>query len=205
MVPALRTCGGENPYETIAEQSPHIHDTSTSSSRLGVLVTIWTFSPEAPSTCKKVADVATKLALSGLCFTASLGGVEPSRRNFSSPFWQNVFGYGDAFAWGTFSTYCIFKIHNYMIRAHPPFPKQEGSQECSPIFYWGLVFALGLMTEIPTAYTTWYYNQNSPFLYVYVPTIDSFFSALSVHELFQLLSHLTQKHKNCLTYLGLQR
>jgi len=139
------------------------------------------------STCVKIVHISSKLFLGFICYSSTYAGIEPAKRNFSNIALQNTFGYGDAFAWGTQLTYCAIGLYGDIFEKNSR-GLSDKKDRMAFIAHWFAVIFLGLLSEIPSAYTNYYYNQDSPFVYIYTPFVASFFAMLSTNELLHMLS-----------------
>ncbi len=133
------------------------------------------------TTACKVTHTVLKLMAAAACYAATFANLESSRRNFDDPIFREIVAYADSFAWGTVSVWSAWGIYRDMIEKGTI--HMRARTKCLMVTHWiGVVF-LGLVSMLPTTYTTYHYNE-SLFWTIYTPLILSFFSMVAIHETF---------------------
>jgi hypothetical protein len=140
------------------------------------------------TTCRKVYDFAFKTFLAIICYSAGYPTLEPARRNFNNRLLGETFAYAETALWGTLSTWCAFNLYNHATEGRH-YSSIKKNLNCASIAYWVSVIGLGLLTEIPTAYTSWYYNENTLFWSFFTPLVFGTFSMLSIDEMLQKIAN----------------
>lgn len=159
---------------------------NSDSKHIETIYSIFDMPADGVNTCKQIIHIAAKAFLSIACFISSFSGLRSAARNFDNIILQNLFAYGEAISWGVLSVYYAVDLYYDMLEK-PSVPSKQHMNKCALITHWPAVIALGLLSELPTAYTTYYYNEDTLFWCIYTPAILSIFSIASNHQLFNKL------------------
>lgn len=142
-----------------------------------------------PASCIITVSKLTAIAAS---YLASYPFIRPAEAVTQRFILQKCFAAGEFIAWGTLSAWSACTLID---RIASKFSLKR--EMCGQALYWVPLFALGMLSEIPSAYISYEYNNNI-FWTLYTPLIYSFYDVQSMDALAQKIVH---SDSNIIRYL----